>query len=294
MDQKIICFGEMLWDVLPTGKMPGGAPMNVAIHLHYQGFSPIVVSRVGSDELGLDLLNFLKQKEVGTDWVQVDEVHPTGTVDANVRDKQEVTYDIVQGVAWDYIQSEEALTQLVAQADALVYGSLVARSDISRNTLAELLPQSRLRIFDVNLRAPHYSQNTVEPLLQQASIVKMNHHELEEIAGWYGEKGNEREQMALLKDRFDLQTVLVTRGAEGAAALSVDGYFEQEGFPVQVEDTIGSGDAFLASFLSGFFAELPLPEILLHACAMGAHVATRKGATPLVDWKVVEQMIEEA
>jgi fructokinase len=293
MDQKIICFGEMLWDIMPNGKMPGGAPMNVAVHLHYQGFSPKVVSRVGSDELGLELLNYLKQKQVATDWVQVDEVHPTGTVDANLTDKREVTYEIKPGVAWDFIQTEAALAELVAQSDAFVYGSLAARSELSRATLMELLTQARLRIFDVNLRPPHYAPAHLEPLLEQSDIVKMNHHELKEIAGWYGQEGEEYELMVFMKERFGLKLFLLTRGENGAAALSSGGYFEQEGFPVQVEDTIGSGDAFLASFISGYFAELPLSEILLHACAMGAHVATLIGATPEIDWKVVELMIEE-
>jgi fructokinase len=279
MDQKIICFGEMLWDVLPTGKMAGGAPMNVAIHLHYQGFHPLMVSRVGS--------------EVSTDWVQVDEVHPTGVVNANVQDRQEVTYDIVMPSAWDFIQTEEALEKLVADSDVFIYGSLAARHDISRQTLLSLLKKARFKIFDVNLRSPHFSQEILELLLQEADVVKLNHHELAEIIRWHGVPADEKTDLQLLRERYKLQLVIVTRGEEGAALLGPEGYLEQAGFQVQVEDTIGSGDAFLATFVSGYLTGLKLPEILRHACAMGALVATRKGATPLVDWKVVEQMVED-
>jgi fructokinase len=292
MSQKIICFGEMLWDVLPTGQMPGGAPMNVAIHLQYQGHSPVVISRVGSDELGLELLNFLKQKEVGTDWVQVDEMHPTGTVLANVSNKQEVTYEIVQPVAWDFIQTEDALEKQVAGSDVFIYGSLAARSPISRQTLMALLPLSRLNVFDVNLRPPHYAPETWEELLHQANVVKMNQHELKVIAGGNQEAGDEKSALQKIKDRYKLDMVILTRGEEGAAVLSQEGYFEQAGFPVRVEDTIGSGDAFLAMFISRMLMGSSLPEALEHACALGALVATHKGATPVIDWAELEVMLE--
>jgi fructokinase len=280
MLQKIICFGETLWDILPSGKMPGGAPMNVAIHLTYHHFSPVIISRVGNDDLGKELLVFLQQKNVSTRYIQTGRTHLTGVVKANISNKNEVTYKIVEPVAWDYIQYEDEVADLVKQSDVFIYGSLAARSPVTRETLLRYLPLAKLRIFDVNLRPPHYNQEQVEPLLQFADIVKMNHQELAEIADWYSISGNEQQQMTQVKERFGLQLVIVTRGENGAAILTNQEYREHAGFPVEVEDTIGSGDAFLATFLSNYLRQIPVADALQKACAVGAFVATRPGATP--------------
>lgn len=291
MNGKIICYGEMLWDMLPDGKLPGGAPMNVAIHLQYQGLTPVVVSRVGHDGSGEELLGYLQQKGIGSQWVQVDEAHETGVVLVNVSNRSEVTYDIVQPVAWDYIQLQEGLEQVVAQSDYFLYGSLAARSETSRNTLLALLNVAKQKVFDVNLRPPHYAREVLEPLLQQADIVKMNHHELIGIAGWHQPFTDEKAGMAFLKDYYAVPTIIVTRGENGAAVLSGQGYFEQAGYPVEVEDTIGSGDAFLGTFLVHYIAGKSYPEALRQACAMGALVATRRGATPAIPPEAVAQLI---
>ncbi|RDV11078.1 carbohydrate kinase [Pontibacter diazotrophicus] len=291
MNTKITCFGEMLWDILPSGKLPGGAPMNVAIHLQYQGFTPIVISCVGRDELGKGLLDYLQQKGLATQWVQEDEEQQTGVVMANVSNRSEVSYDIVQPVAWDYIQMNDDLRQLGAESDFFIYGSLAARSEPSRHTLLSLLEVAKVKVFDVNLRPPHYSREVLEPLLKQADIVKMNHHELMEIAGWHQAFTDEKAGMEFLKEQYALQTVIVTRGENGAAVLSDEGYFEQAGYAVEVEDTIGSGDAFLASFLGNHIKGETYPEALQQACAMGALVATHKGATPEIAPEKVTDLI---
>ena len=278
--------------MLPDGKLPGGAPMNVAIHLQYQGLQPLVVSRVGRDDLGDKLLAYLKQKGVDSQWVQVDETQETGVVLANVSNRSEVTYDIVQPVAWDYIQLQEGLEQVVAQSDYFIYGSLAARSETSRNTLLALLKVAKGKVFDVNLRPPHYTREVLEPLLHQADILKMNHHELMEITGWHQPNTDEQTAMAFLRTHYAVKTIIVTRGENGAAVLSNEGYFEQAGYPVEVEDTIGSGDAFLATFLVQYIAGKSYPEALQRACAMGALVATQKGATPVISPEAVRQLIE--
>lgn len=292
MNTKIVCFGEMLWDILPTGKMPGGAPMNVAIHLQYQGFKPAVISRVGSDASGTALVEYLREKGVNTLHVQVDEKQPTGVVLANVSNRSEVTYDIVQPVAWDFIQVNGNVKQVTSESDYYIYGSLSARSETSRQTLLSLLEAAKVKVFDVNLRPPHYSREVLEPLLQQATIVKMNHHELMEIAGWHQESLDELSAMEFLKSQYALQTTIVTRGENGAAVLSTEGYFEQAGYAIEVEDTIGSGDTFLATFLSNIIKGKTYPEALQQACAMGALVATKKGATPKIAPEAVEQLIK--
>lgn len=280
MSHKIICFGETLWDMLPSGQLPGGAPMNVAIHLKNQQFSPLVLSRVGTDDLGQALLEFLQSQGLSTQYIQVGKTHLTGVVKVNLDDKQEVTYKIVEPVAWDYIQYEEAAAREVAESDVFIFGSLATRSLTSRSTLLQYLPLARLKVFDVNLRPPHYSPEGVLHLLESADLVKMNHQELARIAAWLELPGTEAEQMAALRDRYQLQALIVTRGENGAAALTGQGFAQHPGYQVRVEDTIGSGDAFLATFLSAYLRGQALLPCLEQACLVGAYVATRKGATP--------------
>lgn len=285
MNPTITCFGEILWDVLPTSKQPGGAPMNVAADLRNFGLNAQLISRVGSDDLGHELLDFLAQKGLPLDLVQIGKTHLTGVAKANISDSNEVTYKIVQPVAWDYIQLEPGLLNVVRDSAMFVYGSLAARSQQTHETLLALLAGAGRKVFDVNLRAPHYNQALVEELMQQADIAKLNEHELAELLGWYGRSGAPGEPdlqraMQQLRERYGLDTLCVTLGADGAALLNGDGFFEQGGFPVEVEDTIGSGDAFLAAFLYKTLQGESPQRTLAFACATGAYVATQRGATP--------------
>jgi len=272
----------MLWDVLPTGKQPGGAPLNVAVHLHNFGLAPQLISRVGHDDLGTELLEFVRAKGLSTYYVQHGETHLTGVVKANVGDGNEVVYKIVQPVAWDYIHYEDSLGQLVETAEAFVFGSLSARSSTTRETLYRLVQRASFKVFDVNLRAPHYSRNVVTYLLHQASLVKLNHHELAEIMGWFGASPAEETALHWLADRFGLQAVCVTKGADGAVLWTGGQLYSSPGRPVAVQDTIGSGDAFLAALLKGWLAGQPPAEALAFACAAGSLVATYQGATPAI------------
>jgi fructokinase len=281
-EMAITCFGEMLWDVLPTGKQPGGAPLNVAVHLRNFGQEAQLISRVGHDDLGTDLLAFVQGKGLSTRYIQRDETHPTGVVQANVSDSHEVTYTIVQPVAWDYIQYEEALGPLAETAEAFVFGSLAARSGATRETLYRLLQRADFKVFDVNLRAPHYSRSVVTYLLRQANLVKLNHHELAEIMGWFGASPAEETALHWLADRFGLQAVCVTKGADGAVLWANQQLFRSPGIAVQVQDTIGSGDAFLAALLKAWLAGQPPADALAFACAAGSLVATYQGATPAI------------
>lgn len=284
MPSSVICFGEILWDMLPTGKQPGGAPFNVAVHLHQLGQPVQLISRVGDDELGRELLDFVESKGLSTEHIQQGHTHLTGVVKANVGDANEVVYKIVQPVAWDYIQYEDALAQLVAQADVLVYGSLAARQANTRETLYRLLEHARYRVFDVNMRPPHYTKDVTKYLLEKADLVKMNHHELAEIMGWFGEAEltDRPAAMRWLAERFGLQAVCVTCGADGALLLKGGEVYQAPGLPVQVRDTIGSGDAFLAALLKGWLAGDEPAAMLRFACAAGALVATHQGATPAI------------
>lgn len=287
----IACFGEILWDVLPTGKQPGGAPFNVAVHLHQFGLPVDLISRVGDDELGTELLDFIESKGLHTDYVQLGHTHLTGVVKANVDDANEVTYKIVQPVAWDYIQYDTALGTLVEQAEVFVFGSLSARQAATRETLYRLLEHAKFKVFDVNMRPPHYTKEVVKYLLEKANMVKMNHHELAEIMTWFGQETDRAAAMQWLAERFGLQAVCVTCGADGALLWTNNQLYRAPGVSVEVKDTIGSGDSFLAALLKGWLAGQEPGEMLRFACATGALVATHLGATPSISEAEVAELL---
>lgn len=280
MTPTITCFGEVLWDMLPTGKQPGGAPMNVAADLRNFGLNAQLISSVGNDALGRELLHFLTKKNIATELVQVNQTYPTGVAQANVSDSSDVVYTIVQPVAWDYIQLEPGMIEAVQQSDLFVYGSLAARSSRTYETLKELLDVAPRKVFDVNLRAPHYDRETVEELMYQADIAKLNEHEILELSDWYGHDLDLHQAMKQLRDRFSLEALCVTLGDEGATLLDASGFTRQESFPIDVEDTIGCGDAFLSAYIYKMLQGETSGKTLAFACAAGAYVGTQRGATP--------------
>ncbi|MCC6290332.1 MAG: carbohydrate kinase [Chitinophagaceae bacterium] len=279
-DYTAVCFGEVLWDFLPDGsKQPGGAPMNAAYHLNQLGVPAAMISRIGNDELGKELFDYFTSKKVSGDYIQKDSSHDTSRVLAKV-DGNHVTYDIVKPVAWDFIEYNMALEKLVAGARYFIFGSLGARAETSRRTLFELLEIAPFKILDINLRAPHYEKQTLDYLLQHADILKLNADELDLLSGWYGIEGAEKDKIAALQDKFHLNTILTTRGDKGAIILEDGTFYEHPGFVVKVADTIGSGDSFLAAFLSKYIQGAPLNEAVSFASGIGAFIATQHGACP--------------
>jgi len=291
MTPVIAIFGEMLWDMLPSGKQPGGAPMNVAIHLKNFGMDPQFISRVGDDDLGRELMEYLAGQQLSTRYIQTGTTHLTGIVKVNLTDRTEVTYKIVQPVAWDYIQLTPENIQLVKEADIFVYGTLAARSVQSRDTLYELLDNARMKVFDVNVRPPHFDQATAEHLLEKADIVKMNEHELAIIAEWFDILQDTETQMKEITKRFGLKLMCVTLGEHGALATDGKEIYRQHGYAVEVQDTIGSGDSFLAMFLTEYLHHANIPEAMKKACAVGAMVASYSGATPAISRHQLEEFI---
>lgn len=289
----VICFGEVLWDLLPTGKVAGGAPMNVAYQTNNLGMRSRMISRVGSDELGHLLRTFLEEKGVATDLLQTDSNYPTGIVNVHLDEKGIPSYEIVQPAAWDHIALTDEMIDTVRSADALVFGSLSCRSEQSKNTLKALVDAATLRVFDVNLREPFYTQALLEELLPKANIVKVNDIELEILSGWYGFEGGESEQMAALRSKFGFDRLIVTKGEHGAACLSDTGYCTVPGVSVKVQDTIGSGDAFLSGFLSQYFAGETDAACLRFANALGALTATKAGGTPVISQLEIQEFLSQ-
>lgn len=280
--KNIVCFGEVLWDLLPSGKIAGGAPMNVAVHASQLGLNAIMISAVGNDELGEGITSFLLSRGLSTENIQKNE-YQTGIVEVTLDAKGSPSYSIIEPVAWDFIRLTDAAKSTIQVADALVFGSLALRNEISKLTLLQLQIDSKLKILDLNLRKPFYSPKLTDELLRVADIVKVNDEELEMICTWFGSFGNQIDNASFLKARFKLKGILVTRGANGAFFIDENNKLsEHQGFNVIVNDTIGSGDSFLAAFITKWLSGETPGEALKYACAVGAFVATQKGATPVI------------
>ncbi len=283
---QVVCFGEVLWDIFPSGAVPGGAPMNVAYHLHKQNKNPALITKIGTDDEGEELIRIFSAKGICTDFFQVDDVFGTGKVFAKPDADNEVAYDIVQPVAWDYIQWRNAFIPLVEESGFFVYGSLAARNAISKNTLFSLLEIAKNKVLDINLRPPHFNRPVVEDLLQKADFVKMNIAELELITGWFSKFNSTEDGLKMVRDKFKIPTIVVTMGGDGAMLYMNDEIIFHTGFTVKVMDTVGSGDAFLAGILASLLNDTTPLEALDFACRLGAFIATKRGACP--DYQLVD------
>ncbi len=279
-DHKVVCFGEVLWDILPSGAVPGGAPMNVAYHLHKQQKNPAVITSIGIDEKGEELIKIFSEYGVCTDFFQVDYEHETGKVFAEPNENNEVVYEIVKPVAWDYIKWEDDHEALVSNASYFVFGSLAARNQESKTTLLRLLEAAKTKVLDINLRAPHYNRRIVEELLAKADFLKLNIAELELITGWFSKHTSIEDRVRSITDKFKIQNMVVTMGGDGAMMYYNGKEYLHKGYKVEVVDTVGSGDAFLAGLIAKLLDNDSPVDALEFASGLGAFIATQKGACP--------------
>jgi len=276
----IVCVGEILWDALPAGLFLGGAPFNVASHLHALGNEVTFASRVGTDVLGDEAVRRLRARGLSGEFVQKDDARPTGFVQVDLTATDDPDYEIVAPAAWDAITLPEALQQRTRDADALVFGSLAQRDDPSRRTVQRLADASARSVFDVNLRPPYVNRTVVERSLTLADVVKLNGDELAQLGRWFDLADDPDAAMAGLADAFDCRTVCVTWGDEGASLWNEDSRAHHPGHPVDVADTVGAGDAFLSAFLSGLLDGRDGAPLLDLANRLGAYVASHDGAFP--------------
>jgi fructokinase len=279
-NKKAVCFGELLWDNLPSGRLAGGAPMNVAYHLRKLGVDAALISRVGNDLAGRELVDFLASIEIPVEYIQVDQQASTSEVMATLKANNEMAYTITYPTAWDFIAYQDDFTEKVGSADAFVFGSLASRHKVSRQTLLQLLEHAKFRVFDVNLRAPHYEKNTIEHLLGKAELVKLNENELVILGDWFTPYRTEADQAKALMESFDIAEILLTKGAEGGTYYSSHGNLHYQAKRVEVVDTVGSGDSFLAAFLSQKLNNVAIAQALDFASNLAAFVTSKNGACP--------------
>jgi fructokinase len=283
----IVGLGELLWDMLPSGKQLGGAPANFAYHAAGLGAQARVVSAVGTDLLGDEIMARIAQLGLPADWLQRDGAHPTGTVDVELDAAGQPTYTIHEHVAWDFIRWTSPLADLASRCDAVCFGSLCQRNAVSRNTIKEFLAHTRpkcARIFDINLRQQFYSREVIEESLRACSVLKLNDEELPVLADVLGIRGSTEALITSLIINFDLKLCALTRGARGSFLVAPEGAHDHPGIPTEVADTVGSGDAFAAAVAMGLLRGAKLKEINLHANTIAARVCAAHGATPDIDW----------
>ncbi len=280
----IVGLGEILWDFLPAGRQLGGAPANFAHAAALLGNNATIASRIGADELGDDIVAKLAAT-LSTENLQRDPTHPTGTVNVSLDHNGKPNFEIVEPVAWDFLEWTESLNILAHHADAVCFGSLAQRSPQSRESIRKFLrathPQTA-RVFDVNLRQSFYSKEVIHESLKLANIVRLNHEELPIVAKMFEiEFENEASAARKLRDAFNLNLVCVTRGDSGSLLVSDSESNEHPGFKVQVADTVGAGDAFTAGMVHQYLNNASLQQMNDLANRMGAWVSTQSGAMPV-------------
>lgn len=283
MTKKIICFGEVLFDVFTTHRKIGGAPLNVALRMASLGIDAQIISRIGNDEIGKELLHFIEQNGVATDTIQVDENLSTGEVIVQLNDKGSASYTINYPAAWDKIDCGPEEEILVKKADALVFGTLVCRDLVSHTSLLEIINYAKYAIFDVNLRAPFYKKELLINLMMQSDFIKFNDDELYEVSTFMNSPYHSLEQNILfIAEQTNTKHICVTKGSHGAVLYYNDKMYYNSGYKVDVVDTVGSGDSFLAGLLSKLLTGANPQEAIDFACALGAIVAKNEGANPKI------------
>lgn len=287
-----VCFGEVLWDIFPTHKKIGGAPLNVALRMNSLGVETTMISRVGADENGEDILSFLSSQEITTDLIQVTKEYKTGAVHVMINEKGNASYDILYPSAWDKIVETEIMDKVISEADVFVFGSLASRDEVSRETLISLLDKAKYKVFDANLRAPYYTTEVLNDLMQKADFIKLNDEELREISRELGSPYNSFEQnIKFIAEKTNTKQVCVTKGEFGAVLYYNDKFYYNSGYFIKVVDTVGAGDSFLASLLIRLLRGKSPQKALNYACAVGALVAGEEGANPKINEKEIKKFM---
>lgn len=291
MKDIIVGMGEALWDCLPEGRKLGGAPANFAYHVGQFGWDTVVVSAIGNDPLGDEILDRLADVNLNHKIVRVP--FPTGTVQVTLSGDGIPAYEICENVAWDNIPWSEELEELAKNTKAVCFGSLAQRSAVSRNTILRFLgtmaPNTE-RIYDINLRQSFYSLEVIEESLRRATILKLNDEEIEVVKALLQLTGEPEQVCRELINRYDsLRMVILTCGAIGSYVFTVDETSYVETPKVTVADTVGAGDSFTATFAANILKGKPVKEAHKIAVAVSAFVCTQNGAMPILPKEYTEQ-----
>ena len=275
--------GEILWDILPEGKKLGGAPCNFVYHAQMQGAHGLILSAIGNDDHGREILEVVESKQLSAELIQIND-KPTGTVDVLLNDEGIPEYTIHEQVAWDFITLNEATEKAASQADIICFGSLAQRNYTSQQTIKKLLrgcKHESLVVYDINLRQHYYTKDIIHQSLQSSNVLKLYEEELPVVKDLLGLRSEKEEiQIRELLEVYSLRMVALTRGAEGSMLVTPDDLSYLRTPEVQVKDTVGAGDAFTAVMSTGLAKGQTLQELHQRAVDISAFVCTREGAMP--------------
>lgn len=280
MSKIITGIGEILWDVLPSGKVLGGAPANFAYHASRYGAEGWAVSAVGDDALGDELIREVSSRKLNT--ILAVSGKPTGVVKVSLGDDGVPSYEIMEDVAWDNIPFNEEIRSLARKTDAVCFGSLLQRAG-SRATLMQFLHSMKpgaLKVFDINLRQHYYSREVIDESLEVADILKLNNEEIGVLAGIFGLADDELTACRTLIRTYDLELIILTRGGDGSWIITEDSVLERSADKVDVVDTVGAGDAFTAAFVVAYLDGESVEKCHELASEAASYVCSRKGAMP--------------
>lgn len=291
---KTICFGEVLWDLFPAYKKIGGASLNVCIRLESLGANASIISSVGNDISGNELLKKIKKTHPGVsiDDIQKNNSYPTSEVQVSLDKDGVANYDIKEHVAWDNIILNSNIEEVVSNTDIFIFGSLISRDITSRTTLLKLLEVAKFKVFDVNLRPPYYFIESLVNFMNLSNFIKFNDDELFKITDSLLFKNSYLEEhIRFIATTTKTEIICVTRGANGAVLYYENNFYYNDGYQVKVIDTVGSGDSFLASIVYKIAQKTAPQKALDFACAVGALVASNEGANPKIDLQEINDLI---
>lgn len=282
MKDTIVGIGEALWDCLPEGRKLGGAPANFAYHVGQLGWRSAVVSAVGNDALGDEIIEIFERVKLNGQIFRVPQ--PTGTVQVTLSADGIPSYEICENVAWDNIPWSDELSALAARTKAVCFGSLAQRSPVSRQTIMQFLSAMDAdteRIYDINLRQHFYSLEVIEESLRKSTMLKLNDEEIVVVAGLMGLSGSTEEMCRQLLERYpNLHLVILTCGAEGSYVFTPSETSYLDTPKVSIADTVGAGDSFTAAFVARILAGASVREAHSKAVSVSAYVCTQNGAMP--------------
>ena len=296
---KALTFGEALFDIIKGSAHLGGAPLNLAAHLAKLGAKPAVITAVGRDELGKNLLARAKELGIDTSYILIDEKRPTGTVTVELEDEGIPIFTINEGVAWDTITPDEKKFKVISgeKWDVFCFGTLAQRSEENRRTLKRLLSEIKAKNFfyDMNLRAGFYKKEWILSSLERSTILKMNEEEAAIVSSLLsGTTYSCKALCRILKDRYPgISVICITKGPEGAAVYHKGIYEEIKTTPVEVADTVGAGDAFSAGFLYACLSGYEVSKAASIACILGTYVASKPGSVPEYSKELMEELKAE-
>lgn len=280
----VVGIGELLWDMLPTGKKAGGAPINFVYHATQLGAEGYAISAVGDDEAGVEILNELDAN--GIRYLIEKVPYPTGTVDVELQEGGIPSYKINERVAWDHLSPTANAIDLAEQADAICFGTLGQRSIESRETIQSILsfaPEEAYRCFDINMRAPYYTKELIEESLYLANVLKINNEELVVVRNLFHLEGTDEEVAGWFMERYNLRMVVLTVGAAYSTVYTPNEVSTIETPKVEVADTIGAGDSFTGALIVSLLKGCSLKEAHAFAVKTAAYVCTKAGAWPVYE-----------